>query len=93
MSAALATVLLIAPSAHHRFAWPTTDIGRVVRIGTIEARLGILALAWTITAASYVVARLMFDGLIGLATAVIVGSAALTLWVALPRLASRSREG
>jgi hypothetical protein len=89
VSAALATILLIAPSAQHRFAWPTTDIGRVVRIGTAEARLGMLALAWTITAASYVVARLIFDGLVGIVTAAVVGCVALALWVALPRAAAR----
>ncbi len=57
LGAAIATVLLIAPSAHHRFAWPASDQGieRLIRIGTIEARLGMLALAWTITAACYVV--------------------------------------
>ncbi len=92
LGAATATVLLIAPSAHHRFAWPTSHdgIAQLVRVGTIEARLGMLALAWTITAACYVVVWLMFPS-VAVVVALLVGSLALLLWVALPMLSTARR--
>ena len=95
LSATAATVLMIAPSAQHRFAWPVTDdeMAWILRIGTIEARLGLIALAISISASVYVVAALVFGTGGGLAIGTLIGGLAAILWIALPLAGRRWARG
>jgi hypothetical protein len=95
LSAAAATVLMIAPSAQHRFAWPVTtqEMAWILRIGTIEARLGLIALAISISASVYVVAALVFGASAGLIVGILVGGLAGLLWIALPMAGRRRLRG
>jgi hypothetical protein len=86
IAAAVASILMIAPSAHHRFIWPTSegDLQRLLAIGTWEARAGIVALGLSIVASVYVVAEVVLGGPTALLTALVLGVAIAGLWVVLP---------
>ena len=82
--ATLATVLLIAPSAHHRLRWRSHDKERLLRIGNQLAILGTLFLAAAIVLALYVVTNILFTTDLALLTA---GAAVLVfagIWYVLP---------
>jgi hypothetical protein len=95
IAAATASILMIAPSAHHRFAWPvaTDEMERLLAIGTTEARGGLLALGVAITASVYVVADVIFGGLVPVVTAGVLGTGLGALWVVLPLSMKGSRTG
>lgn len=86
VAAASASILMIAPSAHHRFDWPggPADLERLLWIGTNEARAGLISLGIAITASLYVVADAIYGGLVGPITAALVAVGLATLWVILP---------
>src|SRR5918995_3637165 len=89
--ATLATVLLIAPSAHHRLRWRARDKERLLRIGNQMALWGTVFLAAAIVLALYVVTNILFTSDLALLTA---GAAVLVfavLWYVLP-LAWRPSE-
>ena len=58
--ASLATVLLIAPSVHHRLRWRARDKERLVRIGNQMALWGTVLLAAAIVLALYVVTNVLY---------------------------------
>lgn len=93
----LATVVLLTPAAYHRLT-PTHDRRRRIKLGVRVTIVGMVLLAASITAALFVVARLIFttqsappvdtvgSTVIGLVIAGIVGVAAVALWFLLPFL-------
>src|SRR5919112_712836 len=60
--ATLATVLLIAPSAHHRLRWRAGDKERLLRVGNQMAIWGTVFLGAAIVLALYVVTNVLFAG-------------------------------
>src|ERR671921_2314207 len=58
--ATLATVLLIAPSAHHRLRWRAGDKERLLRVGNQMAIWGTVFLAAAIVLAVYVVTNVLY---------------------------------
>jgi amino acid transporter len=58
--ATLATVLLIAPSVHHRLRWRARDKERLLRIGNQVALWGTVFLAAAIVLALYVVTNVLY---------------------------------
>ena len=87
LSAAIASVLMIAPSAHHRFAWPVDgdDLEQLLRIGTVEARTGFTALGVSIVASLFVVSDVVFGRPAALGVSIGLTVVVCALWVALPR--------
>lgn len=96
ISASLATVLLVAPSAHQRVRAPISGIPRRtasdVAAATWLSIAGTVAFAISIAAASYLVAALIFtsDLAAGIVTAVVAGVTAWT-WFYMPAV-SFSRD-
>lgn len=88
LSAAIASVLMIAPSAHHRFAWPVDgdDLEQLLRIGTVEARAGLAALGVSIVASLFVVSDVVFGRPAALGVSIGLTVVVCALWLALPRL-------
>ena len=83
LSAAIASVLMIAPSAHHRFAWPVDgdDLEQLLRIGTAEARAGLTALGVSIVASLFVVSDVVFGRPVALGVSIgLTGSCAPCGW-------------
>ena len=90
--AAFATVLMIAPSAHHRFAWPLGPRGLrlLVRIATLETRVGMILMGIAIAASFFVVSKVILGSTAGLPAVLGVGVAIAGLWLGLPLLTRRS---
>src|SRR5918998_4122254 len=77
--ATVATVLLIAPSAHHRLRWRARDKERLLRIGNQMAIWGTVFLGAAIVLALYVVTNILFTTDLALWTA----GAAIVVFVAI----------
>jgi hypothetical protein len=90
--ATLATVLLIAPSAHHRLRWRTGEKERLLRIGNQLALWGTVFLAAAIVLALYVVTNVLFTSELALATAVAATVVFAVVWYALPMLGRSSSQ-
>ena len=84
--ATLATVLLIAPSAHHRLRWRAGEKERILRIGNQMALWGTVFLAAAIVLALYVVTNVLFTSELALATAVAAVLVFVGIWYVLPML-------
>jgi hypothetical protein len=61
LSTALATALLIAPSAQHRILWRAGDKEALLKRANVLAILGTMFLALSITGAVWVVTDLIYD--------------------------------
>jgi hypothetical protein len=87
--ATLATVLLIAPSTHHRLLFRTREKEWLIRVGNQMALWGTVFLGASIVLALYVVTNVLFTS----EQALLIAAAAIVvfagLWYALP-LARRS---
>ena len=84
--ATLATVLLIAPSAHHRLRWRAGEKERLLRIGNQMALWGTVFLAAAIVLALYVVTSVLFTSELALATAIAAVLVFVGIWYVLPML-------
>jgi hypothetical protein len=91
-AAALAVVLLIAPSAQHRVAWRSgrTDYVRLLRLANAEALIGLVGVAVSLAASMYVVVDLIYRqplaAVIGAALAALIA----WLWLVVPLRVRRS---
>jgi Family of unknown function (DUF6328) len=89
--ATVATVLLIAPSAHHRLRWRAGEKERLLRIGNQMALWGTVFLAAAIVLALYVVTNVLFTSDLALVTAIAAVVVFVGLWYVLP-MVGRSPE-
>jgi hypothetical protein len=91
ISAALASVLLIAPSAHHRYAWPVGPRGLdlMLRVATVETRVGMAVLGVAVVASLVVVGRLVVGPTVGAGAALAVAGVTIVLWLVIPLLSRR----
>jgi Family of unknown function (DUF6328) len=87
--ATLATVLLIAPSTHHRLLFRTRDKDWLIRVGNQMALWGTVLLGAAIVLALYVVTNVLFTSELALLTAAAAVLVFAGVWYALP-LARRS---
>jgi Family of unknown function (DUF6328) len=82
--ATVATVLLIAPSAHHRLRWRARDKERLLRIGNQMAIWGTVFLGAAIVLALYVVTNVLFTSDLALLTAGAAVVLFVAIWYVLP---------
>jgi amino acid transporter len=82
--ATLATVLLIAPSAHHRLRWRARDKERLLRIGNQVALWGTVFLAAAIVLALYVVTNVLYVSQVALLAAGVAVAVFGWVWYGLP---------
>ena len=86
ISSAIASVLLIAPAAHHRLRFRDRAKEQLIRVANAMAVIGMMFLAAALGASVYVVADLIYDGgRARLAAGLIAGGAAV-IWFVLPLL-------
>jgi Family of unknown function (DUF6328) len=80
VSAATATAFLIAPSAYHRVLFEQHEKPTIIRLGTVQFLVGLVALAIAMNAAVLLVTDVLFGA--GTVTVIVVCMAALyfTLW-------------
>jgi uncharacterized protein DUF6328 len=93
LATAVASALLIAPSAYHRLRWRIEDKGRIVEISNRLAIAGLFFLAVSICACILLVTDYIFGRTTAVATTAIVGAVFAVLWYGLALLgASRRRR-
>jgi hypothetical protein len=84
LSAAVATVLLIAPAAQHRVLFRQLDKENLLRRSNRSALAGLLALALAMCSALLLVVDVLFSRAQAWATAGAVGTLLLWWWVLVP---------
>jgi hypothetical protein len=84
LSTAVATVLLIAPTAFHRIEWRQRDKERILRTSTGLALLGLAFLTAAMTATIFVVTDVLYDTSWAVVTAVIAGVVFALFWFVWP---------
>lgn len=82
--ATLATVLLIAPSTHHRLLWRAREKEWLLRVGNQMALWGTVLLGASIVLALYVVTNLLFTSQQALLTAAAAVVVFAGIWYVLP---------
>jgi uncharacterized protein DUF6328 len=90
LAAAVASALLIAPSAYHRLGFREEEKGRIVLMGNRLTIAGLFFLGIAITAVVLLVTDYIFGRTTAIGTTVGIGAAIAALWVVLP-LAGRER--
>jgi Family of unknown function (DUF6328) len=84
LAAATSTILLIAPSAHHRLRWREGDKERILRRANVLAIAGTVFLAIGMTAVVFLIADILFRGWWAALTAAVIGGAFAWFWYGLP---------
>ena len=93
LCSAAATLLLIAPAAHHRIEFRQHDKEHLVKVSTRFALAGTVALALAMTGAVLLVTDVLFKATVTAITVAAVAGAFAVLWYALPLLRLRGRDG
>jgi amino acid transporter len=91
LTAAAATVLLLAPAAYHRIQWRQHDKERLLQTSTRLALAGLALLTVAISAAAFVVTDVLYKTSWAAFVAAALVAFMVTLWFVLPLL-SRVQE-
>jgi predicted neutral ceramidase superfamily lipid hydrolase len=91
LCAAVATVLLIAPSAYHRIRFRQHDKEQMLRTSNRLAIAGTVFLALAMTCTVFVITDVLFGGAATAATTAVAAGLFLWFWYALP-LSRRLRD-
>ena len=86
LAAAISTILLIAPSAHHRLRWREGDKEQILRRANTLAIAGTVFLAIGMTAVVFLIADILFAGSWAALTTAVIGGAFAWFWYGLPLL-------
>jgi hypothetical protein len=84
IATAAASILLIAPSAHHRLRWREGDKERMLRTANTLAIAGTVFLAIGMTAAVFLIADILFRAWWAGLTAALVAAGFAWFWYGLP---------
>ena len=94
LSAAAASFLLIAPSAHHRLRWRKHDKEQVLETANLLAIFGIVFLAIAMTAAVFLVTDVLFGTKTGAWVGGITAGVLTAVWFGFPMVrALQSNNG
>lgn len=88
---ALATAMLMTPSAYHRLRFRQADKERLLRIANVAAIAGLVFLLLAVTGCVFLIADLLFNAASAWVIAVVIAGGYGTLWFVLP-LTRRLRE-
>jgi hypothetical protein len=92
MCTAIASILLIAPSAYHRIRWRQRDKERLMRSSNRFAIAGIAFLGIAVTATVFLVTDVLFGLLVTSVVSALLGLALVWCWYGLP-LVRMLRDG
>jgi predicted neutral ceramidase superfamily lipid hydrolase len=84
VSTAVATVLLIAPTAHHRLRFRSGVKESLLRASNVFAVVGLVLVAFAMTAVTYIVANMLYAGRVPAITAACLAGAFAVVWFVLP---------
>jgi cation transport ATPase len=88
---ALATAMLLTPSAYHRLRFRQADKERLLRIANVAAIAGLVFLLLAVTGCVFLIADLLFNAAAAWIVAVVIAGGYGALWFVLP-LSRRLRE-
>ncbi len=88
---ALATAMLMTPSAYHRVRFRQADKERLLRIANVAALAGLVFLLLAVTGCVFLIADVLFNALAAWTVSVVISSGYGVLWFLLP-LWRRLRE-
>jgi hypothetical protein len=91
VATAAATLCLIAPSAHHRLRFRSGVKEPLLNVANILAIIGMVLLAFAITAATYVITDLIYPGTAPRVVAGALAGAFVLVWFVLPLFYRRER--
>jgi membrane-bound acyltransferase YfiQ involved in biofilm formation len=83
IAAAVATALLIAPSAYHRVMFEQHEKPNIIRIGTVQMLAGLVCLAIAMNGAVLLVTDVLFDAGTVAVTVVLLATLYVSLWFGL----------
>ena len=86
LSTATASILFIAPSAHHRLRWREGDKERMLRRANALAIAGTVFLAIGMTAVVFLIGDILFRGWWAALTAAVIAGGFAWFWYGLPLL-------
>jgi hypothetical protein len=86
LATAASSILLIAPSAHHRLRWREGDKERILRRANALAIAGTVFLAIGMTAVVFLIGDILFQGWWAALTAAVIGGGFAWFWYGLPLL-------
>jgi hypothetical protein len=84
LATAASSILLIAPSAHHRLRWREGDKERMLRRANVLAIAGTVFLAIGMTAVVFLIGDILFKGWWAALTAAVVAGGFAWFWYGLP---------
>lgn len=91
LSTAMATVLLIAPTAHHRIRFRSGIKEDLLKAANVMATLGLGFLALAMTAVTYLITDVLYENTTAALVAGALAGAFVIVWFLLPLLYSRGR--
>jgi hypothetical protein len=86
MATAAATLCLIAPTAHHRLRFRAAVKEHLLRVANVLTVLGLVLLAFAISAVTYVITDLIYPGAAPRTVAAVLAGAFVVVWFVLPLL-------
>jgi membrane protein implicated in regulation of membrane protease activity len=91
LATAGATLCLIAPTAHHRLRFRSGVKEQLIRVANALTLLGLVLLAFAVSAATYVVTDLIYPGTLPRVVAGSLAGAFVVAWFVVPLLYRRER--
>jgi hypothetical protein len=91
LSTAMATVLLIAPTAHHRIRFRSGVKEHLLKVANVMATLGLALLAMAMTAVTYLITDVLYENTTAATVAGVLAGAFVIVWFLLPLLYGRDR--
>jgi hypothetical protein len=91
LATAAATLCLIAPSAHHRLRFRSGIKEQLLHVSNVFAIVGLMFLAFAVTAATYVITDLVYPGRLPRIVAAVLAASFVVAWFLVPLLYRRER--
>jgi hypothetical protein len=88
----VATILLIAPSAHHRLRFRQGDKERILRRANLMMVTGLFFIGLAFNAALFMIVGFLYSTAAGTAVAAVSGALTLVVWYLLPYVTGRTMQ-
>ncbi len=84
ITTAVATIFLIAPTAHHRLRFRSGVKEQMLRVANVFALIGVALLAVAISLVTYLITDILYDSTAAVVAAACLGGAFAVLWFVVP---------
>jgi hypothetical protein len=84
ITTAVATIFLIAPTAHHRLRFRSGVKEQLLRVSNVFALVGVALLALAISMVTYLITSMLYDSTAAAVAAACLGAAFAIVWFVIP---------